>query len=69
VCDARIGWKAFSCGTERADVSTSAGTGVLTVVDQWSRCSPILEVGSSLTGVSVADALDRAIAEHGCLRP
>jgi putative transposase len=38
---------------------------VLTVVDQWSRWSPILEVGSSLTGTSVADALDRAIAEHG----
>lgn len=38
---------------------------VLTVVDQWSRWSPILEVGSSLTGSLVAEALDRAIAEHG----
>lgn len=38
---------------------------VLTVVDQWSRWSPILEVGASLTGQSVADALDRAVAEHG----
>src|SRR5437899_1317317 len=35
---------------------------VLTVVDQWSRQSPVLEVGVSLTGRSVADALDRALA-------
>jgi len=38
---------------------------VLTVVDQWSRWSPILEVGQSISGRAVAEALDRAIAEHG----
>jgi putative transposase len=38
---------------------------VLTVVDQWSRWSPILEVGQSLSGKAVADALDRVIFEHG----
>ena len=34
---------------------------VLTVVDQWSRQSPILEPGFSLTGRHVAAALDRAL--------
>jgi putative transposase len=34
---------------------------VLTVVDQWSRSSPILECGLSLRGSDVAAALDRAI--------
>ena len=38
---------------------------VLTVVDQWSRWSPILEVAKSMSGAMVAEALDRAIAEHG----
>jgi len=38
---------------------------VLTVVDQWSRWSPILDVAQSMSGRAVADALDRAIAEHG----
>jgi putative transposase len=38
---------------------------VLTVVDQWSRLSPILEVASSLSGHAVAEALDRVIALHG----
>jgi putative transposase len=38
---------------------------VLTVVDQWSRWSPILEVAQSMSGRAVAEALDRAIAEHG----
>jgi putative transposase len=38
---------------------------VLTVVDQWSRWSPILEVSQSMSGRAVADALDRAIADHG----
>ena len=38
---------------------------VLTVVDQWSRWSPILEVGQSLSGKAVAEALDRVIIEHG----
>lgn len=34
---------------------------VLTVVDQWSRESPVLEVASSMSGQTVAEALDRAI--------
>ena len=34
---------------------------VLTVVDQWSRQSPVLEAGVSLSGASVGAALDRAI--------
>jgi putative transposase len=34
---------------------------VLTVVDQWSRQSPILKVGSSMSGHTVAAARDRAI--------
>jgi putative transposase len=38
---------------------------VLTVVDQWSRWSPILEVGQSMSGRAVAEALDRVIAKHG----
>ena len=38
---------------------------VLTVVDQWSRWSPILEVAQSMSGRGVAEALDRAIAKHG----
>lgn len=38
---------------------------VLTVVDQWSRWSPILEVAQSMSGQAVADALDRAIGKHG----
>jgi len=35
---------------------------VLTVVDQWSRQSPILEAGFSLRGSDVAAALDRVLA-------
>src|SRR6188768_3071622 len=38
---------------------------VLTVVDQWSRWSPILEVPQSMTGAAVAAALERAIVRHG----
>lgn len=34
---------------------------VLTVIDHWSRQSPILEVASSMSGRTVAAALDRAI--------
>jgi putative transposase len=34
---------------------------VLTVVDQWSRQSPILEVGIAMSGRTVGDALDRAL--------
>lgn len=38
---------------------------VLTVVDQWSRWSPILEVAQSMSGRAVAEALDQAIERHG----
>jgi putative transposase len=38
---------------------------VLTVIDQWSRWSPILEVAQGMSGKAVAEALDRAIARHG----
>ena len=38
---------------------------VLTVVDQWSRWSPILEVAQGMSGKAVAEALDQAIARHG----
>jgi putative transposase len=41
---------------------------VLTVVDQWSRQSPMLEVASSLSGVTVGSALDRALPAHHGLR-
>jgi putative transposase len=34
---------------------------ILTVVDQWSRQSPILEVASSMSGRTVGEALDRAL--------
>jgi putative transposase len=34
---------------------------VLTVVDQWSRQSPMLEVASSISGHAVGEALDRAL--------
>ncbi len=36
---------------------------VLTVVDQWSRQSPLLEVASSLSGGTVGQALDRVLTE------
>ena len=36
---------------------------VLTVVDQWSRESPILEVATSISGHAVAEVLDRAIGD------
>lgn len=38
---------------------------VLTVVDQWSRESPLLEVGFSLTGPHVVGAFEDQIGEHG----
>lgn len=34
---------------------------VLTVVDQWSRQSPLLEVATAMSGRSVAEALDRVL--------
>jgi hypothetical protein len=38
---------------------------VLTVVGQWSRWSPILELAQGMSGEAVAAALDKAIARHG----
>lgn len=37
---------------------------VLTVLDQWSRWSPILEVAPGMSGKAVAQAPDQAIAQH-----
>jgi putative transposase len=41
---------------------------ILTVVDQFSRMSPLLEADFSLTGAKVAAALGRAAATHGLPR-
>ncbi len=41
---------------------------ILTVVDQWTRWSPILEAAQGMSGRTVAAALDRAIASHGVPR-
>jgi putative transposase len=41
---------------------------VLTVLDQWSRQSPILEVGTSLSGATVGVALDRVLPQTYRLR-
>jgi putative transposase len=41
---------------------------LLTVVDQWSRQSPVLEAGSSFTGRDVVAALDRVLAGSGTPR-
>jgi putative transposase len=38
---------------------------MLTVVDQWSRHSPLVEVGFAMSGQLVAEALDRYVVEHG----
>ncbi len=38
---------------------------IWTVVDQWSRQRPILEVGFRMNGTTVGHALDRAIATYG----
>lgn len=38
---------------------------MLTVVDQWSRHSPVLEVGVGLSGRFVAETLERIVARHG----
>src|SRR5215831_1058060 len=35
---------------------------ILTVVDQWSRQSPLLEVAARMSGQTVSEALDRALA-------
>jgi len=35
---------------------------ILTVVDQWSRQSPLLEVAARMSGQTVRDALDRVVA-------
>src|SRR5262249_53304287 len=40
---------------------------VLTVVDQWSRESPLLEVGTAMSGRSVAAALDRILSAASTL--
>ena len=42
---------------------TAASFAVLTIVDQWSRHSPILEVASSMSGKTVSAALERVLGE------
>ena len=42
---------------------TVAPFGCFTVVDRWSRQSPILEVATSMSGQAVAEAVDRVIGE------
>ena len=34
---------------------------ILTVVDQWSRQSPLLEVAARMSGQTVSEALDRVL--------
>ena len=41
---------------------------VLTVIDQWSRQSPILEVAPSMSGATVGQALDRVLPTTPALR-
>ena len=36
---------------------------ILTVVDQWSRSSPVLEVASRMSGATVGEALDRVLED------
>jgi putative transposase len=36
---------------------------ILTVVDQWSRSSPVLEVASRMSGSAVGEALDRVLED------
>ncbi len=36
---------------------------ILTVVDQWSRSSPVLEVASRMSGYTVGEALDRVLED------
>jgi putative transposase len=38
---------------------------ILTVVDQWSRHSPLLEASFSMSGQMVAEVLERYVASHG----
>ena len=38
---------------------------VLTVIDQWSRSSVLLEAGFSMSGRLVSDALERHVIRHG----
>ena len=36
---------------------------ILTVVDHWSRCSPVLEAGFRMTGETVSQVLDRVLSQ------
>ncbi len=36
---------------------------ILTVVDHWSRCSPVLEAGFRMTGETVSQGLDRVLSQ------
>jgi putative transposase len=54
-------WERWSMDLVHDAVADGRAFRILTVVDQWSRQSPILEGASRLSGASVAVALDRAI--------
>lgn len=54
-------WERWSMDFVHDAVADGRAFRILTVVDQWSRQSPILDVASSMSGASVAAALDRAI--------
>jgi putative transposase len=54
-------WERWSMDFVHDSLTDGRPFRVRTVVDQWSRQSPILEAGYSRSGASVAAALDRAI--------
>lgn len=61
-------WERWSMDFVHDAVADGRAFRILTGVDQWSRQSPILEVASSMSGASVAAALDRAIGSGSAPR-
>jgi len=55
-------WERWSMDFVHDALADGRAFRILTVVDQWSRQSPILEVALSMSGAAVAAALDRALA-------
>jgi putative transposase len=56
-------WERWSMDFVHDSLTNGRPFRVLTVVDQWSRQSPVLEAGFSMSGAGVAAALDRAIGD------
>lgn len=54
-------WERWSMDFVHDALTDGRAFRILTVVDQWSRQSPILEVALSMSGAAVAAALDRAL--------